>query len=147
MPGQKENKKTLKLRIEHKINFRIIGISSHENDYRMVWAINENLSMKFLKVDNLVVHVPRRKEDLEFSRYLFDDEDRCLKYFLISNRCPDGFLFPEVKNLDFVMQVAGEMTDTELTGLIKKLKGVEVVSTAFIIQPENLKGIQNILVD
>jgi len=141
----KDKKKALKLKIENKINFKVIGISSHENDYRIVWAINEKLGMQFQKMDNLVVHNTKLKEDLEFSRYFFDDEERYLKYYLISNRCADGFLFPEVKNLDFVLQLVGELTGTELKTIEKKIKSVEVVSTAFILQPEKIKGIGSIL--
>jgi hypothetical protein len=137
----------LKLKIDKKINFRIIGISSHENDYRMVWAINQKLGMRFLRIDNLIVHNTKIKEDLEFSRYLFEDEDCYLKYYLISNRCPDGFLFPEVKNLDFVLQVTGEINSAKLKDILKKIKSVDVVSTAFILQPESIKKIGDILVE
>ena len=144
MPEQ-DKKKTVKLKIEYSLNFKIIGISSHENDYRLVWAINEKLGMQFLRIDNLIVHHVKLKEDLEFSRYLFDDESRYLKLYLFGNRCDDGFLFPEVKNLDFILQIVGEISTAELKNLEKKLKTVDVVSTAFILQPEKIKGIGKIL--
>jgi hypothetical protein len=147
MPGQTDKKKTLKLKIESKINFKVIGISSHENDYRLVWSINEKLRLQFLRIDNLVIHHQKLKEDLEFSRYLFDDSDRYVKYFLINNHNPDGYLFPELKNLDFLIQIIGEMNDIELKAFEKKLKTVDVVSTAFILQPEKIKGIGDILVE
>jgi hypothetical protein len=147
MPGQTDKKKTLKLKIESKINFKVIGISSHENDYRLVWSINEKLRLQFLRIDNLVIHHQKLKEDLEFSRYLFDDSDRYVKYYLINNHNPDGYLFPELKNLDFLIQIIGEINDTELKAFEKKLKTVDVVSTAFILQPEKIKGIGDILVE
>jgi len=145
MANQKDKKKALKLKIDNEINFKIIGISSHENDYRIVWAINEKLGVQFVKVDNLVIHQAKLKEDLEFSRYLLDDEERYLKFYLISNRCPNGFLFPEVKNLDFILQVIGEFPASDLKDLEKRIKSIEVVSTAIILQPEKIKGIGNIL--
>jgi hypothetical protein len=147
MPGQTDKKKTLKLKIESKINFKVIGISSHENDYRLVWSINEKLRLQFLRINNLVIHHQKLKEDLEFSRYLFDDSDRYVKYYLINNHNPDGYLFPELKNLDFLIQIIGEINDTELKAFEKKLKTVDVVSTAFILQPEKIKGIGDILVE
>ena len=145
--GTPEKKKTLKLKIEDHINFKIIGISSHENDYRLVWSINEMLKIQFVKIENLIVHIQKLKEDLEFSRYLYHDEDRYLKLILISNRCPDGFLFPEVKNLDFVLQIMGEIHDAELKEMVKKLKTVPVIATALILSPEKIKGIGNILAE
>ncbi len=139
-------KKPLKLKVEDQINFKLIGISSHENDYRVVWEMNQKLGMQFLRVDNLLIHEVRRKEDLEFSRYLYEDENRYMKYYLISNRCPDGFLFPEVRKLDYVLQIIGELSNTELQDFEKKIKSLEVVSTALILQPEKIKGIAGILV-
>lgn len=144
---EKEKKKTLKLKIENKINFRIIGISSHENDYRLVWSVNETLNMQFLRIGNLVVHHPRLKEELEFSRYLFDNEDHYLKFYLINNHNPDGYLFPELKNLDFIIQVIGDISTAELKELEKKLKTVDVVSTAFILDPGKIKGITELLME
>jgi hypothetical protein len=80
-----------------------------------------------------------------FSRFVYYDEDRFLTYKLISNRCPDGFLFQEIRNFDFIMQVTKEMTDTEIKAFIKKLKAVEVISAAFLLDPEKLKGLRDIL--
>lgn len=145
--GTPEKKKTLKLKIEDHINFKIIGISSHENDYRLVWSINEMLKIQFVRIENLVLHNQKLKEDLEFSRFVYHDEDRYLKYFLISNRCPNGFLFSEVKNLDFVLQILGVINETALTATIKKLQSVPVVAAAFMLQPETIKGIGNILAE
>jgi len=138
-------KKTVKLKIEGPSNFRLIGISSHENDYRMVWAVNEQMKMQFTRVDNLLVHHVKIQADMEFSRFLYHDEDRYLKLYLISNRCPDGFLFPDVKNLDFLLQVTGEITDAELRELVKKLKSVSVISAVFILQADKIRGAGDVL--
>jgi hypothetical protein len=142
-----EKKKTVKLKVDKQIDFKLIGISSHENDYRLVWSINEQLNMQFIRIGNLVIHNQKIREDFEFSRYLYHDEDRYLKMYLISNRCHDGFLFPEVKNLDFVLQIVGEMHDATLKELVKKVKTVPVIATAFTLAPEKIKGIAKILVE
>ena len=145
--GQPEKKQTLKLKVDHSINFRLIGISSHENDYRLVWSINEQLKMQFIRIGNLVIHNRKLDADLEFSRYLFHDEDRYLKIFLLSNRCPDGFLFPEVKNFDFLLQITGETNDTEIKQLVTKLKTVPIISAVFNLQPEKIKGAGKVLLE
>ena len=136
--------KRVKLQVDTEINFKLIGISSHENDYRLVWAINNQLQMQFVRTDNLVIH-DRLGTELGFSRFVYYDEDRYLTYKLISNRCPDGFLFQEIRNFDFIMQVTKEMTDTEIKGFIKKLKAVEVISASFLLDPEKFKGLRDIL--
>jgi hypothetical protein len=144
MKSSTNKKQTLKLKVDKDIRYQLIGISCHENDYRLVWAINNTLKMEFVRMDNLVVHHPRIKMDLEFSRYSCLDEDRYFTYYLISNRCPDGFLFPEIMNFDFLIQVVGELSDAEIQAFNRKLKTVEVISAAFILQPAKLKGINQI---
>jgi len=140
-----EKKQTLKLKVDENVKFKLIGISSHENDYRLVWSINNQLKMKFVRIENLIIHNQKLKADLEFSRFTFQDEDRYLNYCLISNRCPDGFLFPEIKNFDFLLQIVGEITDFETKVFSRKIKAVEVISASFVLQPVELKGIRQIL--
>jgi len=144
MKSGKEKKQTLQLKVDKDIRYRLIGISCHENDYRLVWAINSALKMEFVRMDNLIVHHPKLKQDLEFSRYSCHDEDRYFTYYLISNRCPDGFLFPEIKNFDFLIQIVGELSDGEIQTLNQKLKKVEVISAVFILQPAKLKRIYQV---
>jgi hypothetical protein len=138
--GQTE-KKTLRLKVEEDFNYRLIGISSHENDYRLVWAINNQLKMKFVRIGNLVMHNKKHGADLEFSRFFFEDEDRYLKYYLFSNRCPDGILFPEIRNMDFIIQVIGELTEDDFNLITKELKSITILSALFVLQPDKIKNI------
>jgi hypothetical protein len=138
-------KQTLKLKVDNNIHFRLLGISCHENDYRLVWAINTQLKWNFVKTANLVIHNQKLKSDLEFSRFTFSDENRYITYHLISNICPDGFLFSEIKNIDFLLQVNGEITEAEMREFRSKLKAVKVISATFILHPEKLKGLNQIL--
>jgi hypothetical protein len=142
-----QNKKILKLKIDPAVNFKLIGISSHENDYRLVWAINNQLNMKFIRTESLVVTRQQLTESLEFSCFKFYDEERYLTYSLISNRCPDGFLFREIRNFDFLLRIQGEMGDKDLADFNKKIKTVAVISASFILKPEDLKTIEQIMHD
>lgn len=138
--GQTE-KKTLKLKVEEDFNYRLIGISSHENDYRLVWAINNQLKMKFVRIGNLIMHNKKQGADLEFSRFFYEDEDRYLKYFLFSNRCPDGILFPEIRNMDFIIQIIGELAEDDFSRIIKEVKSITIISALFVLQPNKIKNI------
>jgi hypothetical protein len=137
--GKPEKKKIVKLKISESNGFALVGISSHENDYRLVWAMNNTFSFQFNRIENLVIFNQKLKADLEFSRFIYTDEDKYLTYHLISNRCPDGFLFPEIKNLDYLLQITGEMDSQHLTNILKELKKVGIVSATFMIDPKQLK--------
>ena len=83
----------------------LIGISSHENDYRISWALNEHLGFRFTKSENYKVLNQRLKEFKEFSVYLYINNHDSNTYRLISNRCDDGFLIEELKNIDFLLLI------------------------------------------
>ncbi len=142
MPPSK--KQTLKLKVDNDIRFRLMGISCHENDYRLVWAVNNQLKWNFVKTGNLVVHNQKLKTDLEFSRFTFTDDSRYMTYHLISNRCPDGFLFPEIRNLDFLLRLSGEINNSELEILIKQYRKIDMISAVFAIEPNQIRNIHQI---
>ena len=106
--------------------FTVIGISSHENHYRLSWSINEQLGYTFAQGINLVTESGK-----EFTCFVHqDDEQRLL---LLSNRCENGFLIEKYKNLDFILKFEGELNETELSAWIRNLKKVMLVSAAFPI--------------
>lgn len=139
--GIPEKKKPVKkLHVGKEINFRLIGISSHENDYRLVWAINNQLAVNFIREQNLVIHRSRLNADLEFSRFIYSDEDKILTYYLISNRCPDGFLLPEMTNIDYILQITGELDAKYLDRILKAYRKVDIISAIFEIDLKQLKS-------
>jgi len=138
-------KQTLKLKLDNTVGFKLLGISSHDHDYRVVWSMNTQFAMQFIRAESLSLHNQKLNVDMEFSRYIYYDEERYLRYSLISNRCPDGFLFPEMKNIDFILQVSGDMSESVIQALHKKIKGIDIVSAVFILAPDTIKGIEKIL--
>jgi len=142
-----ERKKTIKLQVDEDIKYILFGVSSHENDYRLVWAINNQLHMQFTRTENLVIHHGKLKSDLEFSRYVYDDEDKYLKYYLISNRCPDSFLFPELRNFDFLIKIVGELDDTIAKEVPVMFRKIDIISAVYKIEPKTLKDPGKIIFD
>jgi hypothetical protein len=134
-------KKVHKLTSAGAVPYKLIGISSHENDYRLSWAANMQLGLNFRKTDNFL---PRQSTDeLEFSVFQFTDEDCSCKLNLISNRCPDGFLIKELKNIDFFLQIFGETPRSYIDEIITGLKKIDIVSAVFEIGPEKQKKTWN----
>ncbi len=104
--------------------------------------MNNIFSFQFNRMENLVIFNQKLNADLEFSRFIYMDEDKYLTYHLISNRCPDGFLFPEIKNLDYLLQITGEIDPQHLAGILKELKKDGIVSATFMIDPKQLKDVE-----
>jgi len=138
-------KKSHKLIVEDDFHFFLVVISSHENDYRLSWAINTHLKMALKRADNLQIHNPRIKQDQEFSLYQFTDLETVLHYNLIANRCDNGFLLEEMKNIDYVLKIMGDASKNFPEQLVNKLKKIDIITTAFEIDPSELKSRKKLL--
>ena len=137
--------KNIKLDFKAELEFSLIGISSHENDYHLSWAINEHLGLKLFKSNKLSVFNKQLDTIQDFSVSSYDDEDTMLLYNLVSNTGEKGFLFSEFRNIDFFLQIYGEIPDLQLTGILEKLKKIDIISASFIIDPETLKSPEKLL--
>ena len=120
--------------------FKLIGISSHENDYRLSWAINNKLNIELNKTSDLEILNRKFSERQNFSLYSYEDEDTFIKYNLVSNTCDNGFLIEEMKNIDFFLQIFGEVPDSFVENLNHGLKSIDVITASFIIDPNDLKS-------
>lgn len=133
-------KKTHKLSIKTEQDSVLIGISSHENDYRLSWAVNKHLGTSLTKAENLVVYNEKFKVDQEFSLFVFEDDDNLIKYHLIANKCDNGYLIPELSNIDFFLQIYGEIDDKFTGILLEKLKHIYIITAAFAIDVSSLRS-------
>jgi len=129
-----------KLSSEAEQTLILLGISSHESDYRISWALNEYLGFHFTKTDNHRALNPRLKEFREFSTYLYIEKEDSLSYRLISNRCDNGFLIEELKNIDFLLLVEEKEPSATTADLITKIKAIPFVSAVFSIDWVLLKS-------
>ena len=125
----------------------LIGVSSHENDYKLVWAINNSMKFKFVRISNLSYDNPRNEGFAEFSRFLFDDTDRYIKYLMVSNKSEGDTLFPEIKNIDYLIHVHGELIGRAVSDLVRTLKNLDVITGAYLLDTAKLKGTDRLLMD
>ena len=134
-------KKTHKLSVDIHSEFHVWGISSHENDYRLSWAINTNLNLNLSKSSNLEIVNTKTQEIQEFNVFMYNDEDSQCRYDLVSNRCHDGFLLPEYKNVDYFLIINGEIAEYELKIMFSRLKQIEIITLAFPISDLTSKSL------
>lgn len=118
----------------------LLGISSHENDYRLSWGINENLGFRLMKTNNYTSYNARLKQDQEFSTYSFAEDENENGYRLISNRCENGFLLEELKNIDFLLLIDTRDTSFDVKELITRMRSVPFIFAVFHIDVNSLKN-------
>lgn len=156
------------LEIEYDYDFVLIGISSHEKDYRFCWALNNKLKLELVKQDSLEIKGKKQSTPSYFSFFTFDDPDQFTEYSVIANfsesksmalaentlfetsakqgsQTENEYLIPEHKQLNYLFVIRGEMEDEEVDALVKKLKEIDIILTAVRIDVKNLKSKQNLI--
>jgi len=130
----KAKKNVIKLKTDNMSVFTVIGISSHENDYRLSWSINDYIGLAFSQNDSLVADSGK-----EFTLFVHEDSEKRLT--IISNRCDNGFLLEKHKNLDFFLKFDALLSEAEISAWLHELRKVPLVSTAYHI-PVDKKVLQ-----
>jgi hypothetical protein len=138
-------KKVHRLNVDSGPEFYLVGISSHENDYRLSWAVNNHMGFNFSRTANLEIYNDKIQMNQVFSVFSHIEEENEMKYYLISNTGQNGFLLPEYSNVDFLFLIHGEISENELDNIILQLKKIEIINLAFQISDLSSKSMQKLV--
>jgi hypothetical protein len=157
------------LEIEYDYNFLLIGISSHEKDYRICWALNNKLGINLTKQDSLEIKDKKQSTPSHFSFFRFEDEDAFAEYSVIANfseskvlaaaantlfgadeRDPGSkgeneLLIPEQRQMNYFFVVRAELQPEQEEEMLKQIKQIDIVLTAIRIDANSLKSKQNLI--
>lgn len=155
------------LEIEYDYDFVLIGISSHEKDYRFCWALNNKLKFELSKKESLEIKGKKQNTPSYFSFFTFDDQNQYKEYSVLANfsesksliltentlfgtpekskQSENEFLIPEHKQMNYFLVIRGELEDEQVAELILQIKEIDIVLTAIRIDPKTLKSKQNLI--
>ncbi len=135
-----------RLQEQESFDFGLIGISSAENDYRISWILNNAMGYRLTRQENLQVYHKRLDDPQEFSQYQYNDEETLLGYRLLSNKSENGYLLEEMPNIDFLLQVSGDLNEGFIDELVSRLNALDPIRLAFRLDPSRLKSRKKLLV-
>lgn len=156
------------LEIEYDYNFVLIGISSHEKDYRVCWALNNKLGLELVKVNSLEIKGKKQETPSFFSLFTYDHPDGFFEYTVVANLSEgkagvtmentlfgnkakshsyseNEFLIPEHKQMNYFFVVKGELSETESLQLVKQIREIDMVLTAIPLEASQLKSRHNLI--
>jgi hypothetical protein len=156
------------LKIEDDYDFVLIGISSHEKEYRICWALNNKFKFEFKKIESLEIKGKKQLTPSFFSLFLYVDEDNFKEYFVLANlsesksvdaknftlfeeeakqdqSTENEWLVPEYKQMNYFFVVKGDIEQDELDEIMGKIKEIDMVLTAVDIDVEQLKSKHNLI--
>ena len=110
-----------KLEMAIQENFCLLGMVSDEPDYRLCWMINQALDISFVKMDDVKLFHRKINEDQFFSLFCHEDDDALLTYRIIRNRSENGYYLDELKNIDFLVHIQGEITMEKINDFLQRI--------------------------
>ena len=136
-----------KLILDYDYNFLLIGISCHAKDYKLAWALNYQLHVDMERKNDFSIQLKKKAEPSIFPYFSFENEEQQLRYVLLGNRGESSYLIPEQKQTDFFLVIDGYYEMVNSDELIQQLKTINIILTAYRIDPDKLKSKQNLIFD
>ncbi len=106
------------LEIEDEYDFEIIGVSSHEKDYRLAWSLNKSMGWCLVRIDDAVAE--GKRSTTHHSRFRWTHPVDQTVFTLIDNKTPEGTFMPDLAQFDYILKIeqpAEEVMEKLLSGL------------------------------
>lgn len=132
-------KATLKLpKSEQSGNTLIFAIASAESDLNICRLLNQVLSINLSLAENIEIII--KNKPLSFRRYSFEEEEGIEKYSLILNSNGTNYLFPEIRNIDYLLLIQSEGYLTSIENSVKQIKSVSGITAVYKLDSSTLKS-------
>lgn len=134
--------KKYQLSLDEELDFDVIGISSHQLDYRLVWSINAAMSLHLTKeINPLVVYNEKKNEEISFPMYGYQDELDRIGYFLLKNKNGLDYLIPEAINMDYFLFLTNNHA-IAVDQFLTELRRIDTILAAFVFDNQKHKSFQ-----
>ena len=135
-------KKKRKIVVEPFDDIKIIGICTHLEDYKLAWNINKLLNINLVKYSDIV-----NEDGFEFSFYLYDGGENCNTYNLVEISNSEGRWVNFSPATDYLIVIRNFINDENLAKLLEKIKHIEGVQFAYLVDLEMNSKIDALLED
>jgi hypothetical protein len=143
-----KNKLPIEWDVSDNSDLILIGIACHLKDYRLCWSLNDKLGINMYRINDLIVETKGKTNTINrFPSYFYDDTDKLENYFLIENHAYSGDLLVKQTNADYLLLISGMNKAKETPILVKRIKEIIQVLTAFKIETTDVSNIEAIISD
>jgi hypothetical protein len=132
-------RKKHKLSISIEDDFCLLGIVSDEPDYKLCWLINQELNISFNRVDDLVFFNKKMNEEENVSMFKFYDDNKMITFRLIGNRIQSGYYLSDLRNIDYILHIQGEIIAEEIHALIEGISRIGAVRMCVPVELDRIR--------
>ena len=126
-------------------DFCLLGMVADEPDYKLCWLINRAFATNFIRLDDLILYNRKHKADQQFSIFSFTDEDAQLTYRIINNRANEGHFLDEVKNLDYLVHIQGEIYPEKISSFLQGANSIPEVRMCVPVELAKIRNLERLL--
>lgn len=136
-------RKTLKFTPEY--NFELLAVVSSENIYKLAFTISNSTGLSFEADEPLTIWHPKLTEPQKFTVFVCEDEETYITIRLIANKCENGFLLEELKNVDYLIHISGENDENFTKNFFDKFKQSGEIQAVYYLEPNSLASKQKLV--
>lgn len=115
----------------------IFGIISAENELKVTWSINNTLSIQLVKKENLSINT--KAGIIHYSCFKYENELSEISYELVNNKNSTSRFLEELKNVDYLLIIRGEIQENIKLQHHKDLKTSEFLTSVIEIPIESIR--------
>ena len=120
-------------------DYCLLGIVSDEPEYKLTWSMNEVLQTSFQRMEDLSLYHKKGQSEQRFSLYLYEEENTMLTYRIIRNRSENGYFLSDLKNIDYVIHIQGELDTDRVSDFIRQANQLDTIRMCIPIELSKLK--------
>ncbi|MBX7108471.1 MAG: IPExxxVDY family protein [Chitinophagales bacterium] len=123
------------------------GIVTQVKEYQLSWHLNKALGFDLKRTDDLEIIHKKKNKTSAFSFYRYEHALDKWQVIVLSNKHAGEFLLPEVKQVDYLLMVKGEISAEQEEGIFAKVKEIHIVQLLVKLDFQRLKSKENLMVE
>ena len=139
------------LKLSYSIDFEIIGIVSHLQEYKIAHHLNTHLKLGLKRIEDWQIKATGKSSKSNkgtfFKQYFYKNDILKCTYHLLQNKSHNEKCLPEYSIVDYLLVLFGETDDILVENFSKQIKLLPGISSALVIDVNKIKNIENILID
>lgn len=123
---------------------RLLGIMAPVKNYFFCWQLKA-LGYDF-RLNSDIDRQLRRKNRMYYFSVYRHQENNFLDFYLYHNHCDGEFLLPEVRHIDFLLLMKGDIVDDEkCSDIVASLRSINCVQMVVEITEEMLRNKEHLV--
>ena len=125
---------------------RLLGIMAPMKAYQFCWMLNHLLDLDFRVNNEIEIQLTKKQRNYFFAVYEYAERTNTLVHYLYNNQFDGEYLLPELKHLDFLWLLKGDVvTDVSLELLIQSIRSINGVQLVVELTNEKIKNKEHLV--